>query len=236
MESVIFNINLISFLIPIVFTTIKPFPFQIKTTEDAKRRGWNSFAILVTRVCPYLTLYTQFWTLVAMYNMEPITMFIAQSMTWTVFLLYHGINIIDPVCLTYHPREFVKEVVSWKPPMSKNIVIWFGLHLQHTIFPFYLHYLTYKYDVNYYNSLYPVIANILVMGLYVIWHLFCWQVQGIAAYPFLNEFRDHSCEIGFYCFGFIIIVLINCILASMWRELIFYLIGFMNMYLIRRYA
>lgn len=224
-ESIVFTVTLVSFLIPIVFTTVNPFPFQIKATEDAKKRGWNTLVILVTRACPYLTLYTQFWILVAMYNLTPLTMFIGQSMTWCVFLLYHGFNLIDPTHLTYHPEEFVREVVSWKPPKNKNIVIWFGLHLQHTVFPFYLHYLTSKYEIDYTGNISYVMCSFLLMLFYVVWHLFCWYVQGIAAYPFLNYLRNKSQELLFYCLGFHFMVVVNYILTSMWSELLSYFMG-----------
>jgi hypothetical protein len=232
MESSIFIITIVSFLIPIVNTVINPYPFQKQATDNARQRGWNEYMIIITRSCPYLTLYTQFWIILAMYNMTPITMFIAQSLSWFVFCVYHGINYIDTKHLAYHPEEFVKEVVSWKPPKGPLVVVWFGLHWQHTIFPFYLHYLTYKHEIDYSNNIYAVLCSFGVMAFYLVWHLFCWKVQGIAAYPFLNSLRRMSNEILFYCVSFVVITVVNCVVASMWKELMFYLVGFFNMLVI----
>ncbi len=234
MESIIFNITLITFLIPIVNTVVNPFSFQKEASKNAKKRGFNSMIVTITRSCPYLTLYTQFWIIVAMYNLTPVSMFIGQSLSWCVFILYHGINFIDPMHLAYHPEEFVKEVVSWKPPINtqtsfKNIVVWFGLHLQHTIFPFYLHYLTYVYNIDYTKNIYAVFCTFNIMIFYTIWHMFCWYVQGIPAYPFLTKLRLMSHEITFYFVGFVLMTIINCILASMWSELFFYIIGVVSM-------
>ncbi len=225
MESQIFTATFISFLIPIVNTIVNPSPFQKEATDNAKQRGWNKYIILVTRACPYLTLYTQFWILVALYFLTPTTMFIGQSLSWFVFILYHGINYIDPMHLAYHPEELVKEVVSWTPPKNKNIVIWFGLHLQHTIFPFYLHYLTNKYNIDYCKNIYAILCSFAAISIYVVWHLFCWYVQGIPAYPFLTKLRLFTHELLFYCAGTVLMVVVNCILAFMWSELIFYFMG-----------
>jgi hypothetical protein len=229
MESLIFAVTFISFLIPIVNTVVNPFPFQKEAAIDAVDRGWSDTLILVTRSCPYLTLYTQFWIIVALYYMTPTTMFIAQTLSWFVFCVYHGINYIDKKHLAYHSEEFVKKVVSWKPPKWPLVIVWFGLHWQHTIFPFYLHYLTYKYDIDYTNSFYAVMCSFGVMAFYLVWHTFCWKVQGIAAYPFLNRLRQISHEISFYCAAFTLVVVVNCIVASMWRELIFYMVGILHM-------
>jgi len=233
MESAIFLITYVSFLIPIVNTIVNPFYFQKVATLHAKEQGWNILIILTTRAGLYLTVYTQFWILIALIYMTPVTMFIGQSLSWIVFYLYHGINFINPMNLTYHPREFVEQVVSWKPPLKTpfrstnlfNLIVWIGLHLQHTIFPFYLHYLTYKYNIDYSNNLYAVFYSFIVMGVYVIWHLFCWHVQGIPAYPFLTHLRQKNLEKLWYLVGFHFVIIVNTILASMWVELLFYCIG-----------
>lgn len=232
MESLILVITFVSFLIPIVNTVINPHPFQIEATIHAKAKGWNDRIILITRSCCYLTLYTQFWTMIAMYKLTPTTMFIAQSLSCFVFCLYHGINYLDTKHLSYHSQELVKEVVSLKPPKNEKAFIWFGLHWQHTIFPFYLTYLSYKHSINYQSNVAMMIYSFLVMGLYVVWHLFCWHVQGIAAYPFLNKLRTTSHELSFYYVSFILTIIINSMIASMWSELFFYIMGFLSMLVI----
>ncbi len=230
MESFVITVTIVSFFIPIIFTTINPFPFQKETAEDAKKRGWNSYIILITRACSFLTLYTQFWIIIAMLYLTPTTMFIGQSLSWIVFSLYHGMNYIDPMLLAYHPEEFVREVIRWTPPTKKRYtIIWAGLHLQHTVFPFYLHYLTFKHEIDYKNNLFAVVSSFNVVLFYVAWHLCCWHVQGIPSYPFLKKLRIDKYELLFYCGGFIYMVVINCILASMWRELLFYLLGLICM-------
>ena len=212
MESIIFNVTLISFLIPIILTTVRPHPFQIKATISAKRQGYSMPLILITRALPYLTIYTQFWILLALYKLEPITMSIAKTLSWSVFFLYHGINYVDPMYLAYHSKELVREVVRWTPPFSRYIVIWFGLHLQHTIFPFYLHYLAKIHSISSEKFLINTTNSMSIMILYLAWHLFCWDVQGIPAYPFLSMLRSTGYEISFYFIGFMFMLLINVII------------------------
>jgi len=214
-----------SLVIPIVFTTYNPFPFQVEAAKNAKIRGWNNFTILITRTCPYLTLYSQIWTILAIYSLNPTIMFVAQSMTIIVFCLYHGINLIDPTNLTYHPVEFVKEVISWKPPNNWNIIIWAGLHVQHTVFPFYLYYLTIKYEINYTNDIRIVLTSYLAMIVYIIWHTFCWIVQGIPAYPFMTKLKRAGHDVIFYIVGLNFMIIVNCIISRMWNELFFFFLG-----------
>lgn len=205
-----------------------PFSFQLQSSENAIRRGWNKGIVVLTRMFPYLTLYTQMWTIIAMYNLTPATMYIAQTMSWFVFFLYHGFNYMGPDHLAYHPEEFVNEVVRWKPPMNSKIFVWFGLHWQHTIFPFYLHYLTNKYNIEYRYDYTMILYNFASITVYIIWHSFCWYVHEVAAYPFLNILRETSNELAFYLFGFSVNIIINCIIAGLWKELFFYLVGMLN--------
>lgn len=226
-ETLVLIVTIAVFITPIVFTSINPFPFQKIAAQDAKRRGWGDTIIRVTRSCEFLTLYSQFWTIVAMYYLTPTTMFIAQSLSWSVFIVYHSMNYISPALLSYHPREFVQEVVRWTPPrQTKYFGIWLGLHLQHTVSPLYLHYLTQKHNIDYTNNLFAFVSAFNAVLFYIGWHLFCWHVQGIPAYPFLTEQRINMVEHNLYCVGLSCVVALNCVLAGMWRELGFYLLGF----------
>jgi len=228
-----FVITVVSFLIPIVNTIVNPHPFQKDSYIQAKTNGWDHYTILTTRATQYLTLYAQFWIIIGMYCMTSTTMFIAQTISWFVFCLYHGINNIDKKYLAYHSEELVNEVVSWKPPKDlQHKIIWFGLHWQHTFFPFYLHYFAYKNNISYNNNFYAVVCSYVVIGLYVVLHLFCWKVQGIAAYPFMNRLRAISHEMSFYCMGFMLFTLITCVTSSMWIEFTFYIMGILNMIMI----
>jgi hypothetical protein len=49
---------------------------------------------------------------------------------------------------------------------------------------------------------------------YVVWHLFCWNVQGIPAYPFLIRLREMKYEILFYILGFSVMTVKNSLLTS----------------------
>ena len=145
MELLIFTITLFTFVIPIINTIYNPHDFQLEALMDAKSREQSDLIITITRAFQFLTTYTQLFTLIALYTYSPNHMFIAQLLTIYVFIIYHGINYICPFYLTYHNEKIVKEVITWIPPYNENIVIWFGLHWQHTIAPFYLYYLIYLY-------------------------------------------------------------------------------------------
>ena len=43
------------------------------------------------------------------------------------------------------------------------------------------------------------------MIVYTLWHLYCWKIQGIPAYPFLKEFRNQSFEVPFYVAGALLV-------------------------------
>lgn len=205
-ETAVITVTAIQIIIPVIYSVTNPFTFQQIATINAAGRGWNKYAIIITRCIPYLTMYSQFLTIVALYNLTPNTMLVAQSMSWFVFLLYHGLNYMDPSNLAYHPKELVEQVVRWSPPSKKtfkNVVTWLGLHFQHTVFPFYLHHVTNKYKINYRKNEEALFYYSLSMVLYLGWFLVCWKVQGIAAYPIMNRLRDHDAEFTFYllCFG-----------------------------------
>jgi len=211
METIIFYVTLIAFVIPLVNTSLRPLTFQIKASSYAKENGWPVVVIVLTRALPFLTLYTQFWILIAMYYLNSSTMFIAQTLSISVFLLYHGINLLDPMYLAWHPKELVYEVVRLIPPWKNpfHLIIWVGLHLQHTIFPFYLFFLANKHDLNkLFRWVYLVLSSILLI-IYILWHLFCWHVQGIPAYPFLVKLRAMEYEVLFYILGIGIFLVIN---------------------------
>lgn len=193
-EDIILYITIISFIIPIIGTIVKPHEYQVNAGKDARDRGWSPTLIIFTRSFCFLTLYTQFLIILALIYKTPRLLFIAHSFSIYVFLLYHGMNAYDKMLLPYHPRERVEEVVRCLPPLNKNIVIWFGLHLQHSFYPVYLYYL--KGDVEYNAE--DFIYNIFLMVIYILWHLFCWKVQNIPAYPFLIRLRAAELELEFY--------------------------------------
>lgn len=205
-ETAIIIITTAQMMIPLIYAVVNPFPFQKLATADALNRDWNMSAIIITRCIPYLTMYSQCLTLVALYYKTPITMLVAQSTSWFVFVLYHGLNYMDPMNLAYHPKELVNQVIRWTPPSEKtfkNVVTWLGLHFQHTVFPFYLHYVTHKYKIVYRNNYDALGYNSLFIVTYMFWFLICWKVQGVAAYPIMNRLREHDAEFTFYlmCFG-----------------------------------
>jgi hypothetical protein len=212
-ESIIFKIKLLSFLGPIFFRTIRPEQFQIKSNENAEKRGWSKPIILLTAGIPYLTLYTQIWILIALWYLTPRTMYIAQSLSSSVFILYHSINFIGPMHLTYHSEDLIKKIVRWTPPFSMYIIPWFGLHVQHTFFPFYLYYISIKYKINY--DLKYTLDTFIIMGIYILWHLFCWHVHDMPAYPFFIKLRKNGYEIPFYITGFSAMALINLRLSTL---------------------
>jgi hypothetical protein len=201
----LFIVTSVSLLVPIVFTTLFPTPKQKEGALHAELSGWSQVSTLVTRALPYLTLYTQFLVWMFLYEMTNATLLlIAQTFTSSVFILYHGINLIDPLHLAWHPIELVREVVSWRPPFSRNIVIWVGLHSQHTFFPFYLKYHQYKEKIvfsDHVGVFKGLQLMLLLLFVWIIWHLHCWQVQGYPAYPFLSKLRKESLEATFYVSG-----------------------------------
>jgi hypothetical protein len=231
LEYLIFTITLVSFVVPIVFAITRPLPFQIDASNYAEKNGWNKYIILIVRSCPYLTTYSQFWFLVAIYDRGPTAIFVGLSFAWGILILYHSINFINPMHLSYHPEEIVLKVTGLKPPNDKLVVIWCGLHLQHTFPVMYLHYLAYSRDINYQHNYSAFFVSMLLVAFYIVWHLFCWRVQGIPAYPFLKHFRQENmlnprhAEIIFYYAGFLAVIVLNCVLGSMWGELLFYVIG-----------
>lgn len=214
-ETVVLWINLICFILPLIVTTIKPIPHQIESTKHARNNNWSLPVILVTRALPYLTLYTQFWNLLAWYHKAPILIDISLSLSIAVFLLYHGINLLNPMHLSYHPEELVRKVVSWRPPMSKEVGLWLGLQIQHSFSPFYNFYLIYTNEITNAHVGLPVrsLCCTLVLFIYVIWLLICWKINDIPPYPFLKELREKDLEKLFYvcslvafgCLNFIIL-------------------------------
>ncbi len=225
MELLIFTITLFTFVIPIINSIYNPHDFQLEALIDARSREQSDLIITITRTFQYLTLYTQFFTLIALYTYAPNHMFIAQFLTIYVFIVYHGINYICPFYLTYHNEKIVNEVISWIPPYNENIILWFGLHLQHTIGPFYIYYLSYKYDITYENNIVGFFYTFLALLFYILWNLFCWNVQGKATYPFLNDLREFSLETAFYSLMFVLFLFIGCIMTSMYSSFVFFCIG-----------
>ncbi len=76
-----------------------------------------------------------------------------------------------------------------------------------------------KYDI--YTKLSPHIHlySHTALLFYIIWHLFCWNVQGLPAYPFLIELRIIKYEILFYILGFFIMSIKNSCLLSINKPL-----------------
>jgi hypothetical protein len=202
MESVICIVTFVIVSIPVINTIFNPLPFQQNATIDARKRGWNESIIKTTRALPFLTLFAQVWFLLAIYTLDSDIMFVTQAISWVVFVLYHGMNFIDPVHLAYHPKEMIDKVIKLIPPIHPfYFIIWCGLHYQHTLPPFYLYYLACEHDVIYNNNKNGVYYTMFAMSIYCSWHMFCWKVQGIPAYPFLKELRKQSQEMVFYTFG-----------------------------------
>lgn len=228
MEEHFLNLIIVSLIIPIINAVVNPQPFQKDAHKCAKSRGHDKGVIILTRACQHLTLYSQFWTIIALYYKTPLTMFVAQTMSILVFFLYHGFNYFDSKHLAYHPKELVEQVINIFPPMNKYIVVWMGLHFQHSVFPFYIYYISRKYDLNNYEP-HMLFYSFTVMTAYILFFNYCWKVQGIAAYPFLNELNKHSSEFLFYCSGFIVFMIINCIVCGMYNELFFYVLGIINL-------
>lgn len=196
-------------LIPILISIFNPPSFQRDAMILSKQKGWKMPIILLTRSFQHFTVYSLLWTFVSLYTLEPDIIFIGMTISWSVFTAYHGINWINPIHLSYHPEELVKIVTYWKPPMSFHIIPWLGLQFQHTVFPFYLLFLSIKHEI--YTKLSPWIHThcFLALLVYIMWHLFCWTVQGMPAYPFLMRLRHNGYEIIFYGIGFIFIFLVN---------------------------
>lgn len=228
MEEYILNLLIITLIVPIINAMINPQPFQKSAHKCAKSRGHNKIVIIITRACQHLTLYSQFWTIIALYYKTPLTMFIAQTMSILVFFLYHGFNYFDKKYLAYHPIELVEQVVSLTPPMNRYIIVWMGLHFQHSIFPFYIYYISRNYDLVHYEP-YMLFYSFATMTAYILFSIYCWKVQGIAPYPFLNDLNKHSSEVLFYCLGFIVFMTINCVVCSMYNELFFYSLGIISL-------
>ena len=195
MSNLFYTLLLITTL-PIVNCIVNPQRFQIQAAIDAKSRGWSTLSIWVTRAFQYFTLYAQIWTLIAICTEVPTTIHLAHSLSWLVFVAYHGINLVDAEHLSYHPPELTRIVTGWKPPMSILIIPFIGLHLQHTIFPFYL------YSIHQPASWGDLFLAHKALFLYIRWHLVCWEVQGIPAYPFLSRLRRDGWETSFYVLGF----------------------------------
>ena len=136
MIDVWFWTTLVAFLIPIFSTAVRPFPFQVACAEDARKRGWSEPTIVATRTLCYLTSYSQFWILAAMLHPIDPLVHTAQCLSTMVFFLYHGFR--DATKLTYHPPEFVRAVSAFFRPSPRDphhVVVWFGLHLQHSRVP-----------------------------------------------------------------------------------------------------
>lgn len=236
-ESFILALSVVSILIHIVNNAINPFPYQIKSSYDAKQHGWNDYIIILTRTCSYLTIYSQCWIIIALWNLTPLTMYIAQSISWIVFFLYYGTNFVGikkPSYMIYHPEEFVKKIGwgpmlfkfnKWNPKELGHIMIWIGINIQYTIFPFYLRYLRVKYDINYDNTIQYVLSGFATVFIYVIWYMFCRYVQDDK----MQIFTTNDSYLIFYCISFILMVAVNCILASMWNGLFFYCLGIITM-------
>jgi hypothetical protein len=185
-----------------------PHSAQIKAELDARKREWSYFAIYTTRSLPYLTLYAQILTLFALFWSTPSTIHFGHSLSSVVFIAYHGINSINPSHLSYHPLEITRIVTAWKPPCSMLVVPWIGLHLQHSVFPFYLHWIQERVTL-----LDLACAHVLLL-IYIFWHLFCWHVQGIPAYPFLAHLRTTGWETVFYATGFVILACLQYLLVN----------------------
>ncbi len=198
----------------ILNSIINPPLFQREASMAAKQNGWPVPIIILTRSFQHFTVYSLLWTLASLYTLEPNIMFIGLSLSWLVFIAYHGINFIDPMHLAYHPEELVKLVVGCKPPLSVHIIPWTGLHFQHTIFPFYLFYKSIEHNTFGRLSPYIHIYCHAALLFYVVWHLFCWNVQGIPAYPFLIRLREMKYEVLFYILGFSIMTVKNSFLTS----------------------
>lgn len=215
--SLLFFLTAIGVVAPICFTTFIPTPIQQQATLDAKRRKWGFIQIYITRALGFLTLFTQFIVCLFLYDVTNIMLLvIAQTFSTSVFILYHGINSINPLHLAYHPEELVRAVVTWRPPLSKYFPIWIGLHYQHTFFPFYLKYYQHSNNINFDHHVDIIDALFLCCMLllfYITWHFHCWKVQGYPAYPFLKHLREEGIESIFYSVGF---AMFCCIFILIW--------------------
>jgi hypothetical protein len=205
MESLMFNFLSIVLIIPMINSIVRPQPFQL----NADKNKWSMPIIILTRSFQHFTLYSQLYVLYALWALEPTSMFIGKTLSWTVFFAYYGINHVNPMYLAYHPEELVKQVTAYKPPCSRLLIGWIGLHIQHMLFPFYLQYISVKYGINTEMSLSVFINNYIVILIYILWHLICWHVQEIPAYPFLINLRTYEYEILFYNFGILVITLVS---------------------------
>lgn len=195
MNSVVYHITWIALLVPLVFPCFFPLPLQRKAAIDAYRRGWSWPVVLVTRTTPYLTLHTQAWIFAALHTRDPELVFTAHTLSLGVFVLYHGFNLINPMLLAHHPEPLVRKVTAVQPPLSDPflLLIWLGLHLQHSFFPFYFFFQDFPSK----QSLMPV----FVLGGYIVWQRVCWAVQDVPAYPVLEQFRQQGYEYVFYQAG-----------------------------------
>ena len=174
----------------------RPQPFQQNAHACAKKRGHSRPLILISRSLCHLTQFGQWWIIAALFTKNNDVFFVAQAISWIIFCLYHGMNLWNPQLLAYHEKNLVDQVVRWSPPSHPfHVLIWFGLHYQHTLPPLYMHYFAYTNVITYSENTRGALYTVVAMIVYTLWHLYCWKIQGIPAYPFLKEFRNQSFEV-----------------------------------------
>lgn len=167
---------LLSYLVSVGLAWLRPKPYQIKCSEDAIRRGWSRPIVSLTRATQHFTLFSLLLVVCALASGHRETAVVATSLELLVFFLYHGIASYDPTLLGYDNPDLIRECMGWRPPFSRYIVVWLGLHIQHTLAPFILWgYAEHRPE-----------DESLVFGalfFYIMWNHFCWSVQGRPAYP-----------------------------------------------------
>lgn len=210
---VLLEITAVALIIPIVNTVIRPTPPQIACAESAISRGWGKVPILVTRALPYLTLYTQAIILVSLYfPAHPLPLLVAQTFSWSVFFLYHGMNMVNPMLLANHSEELVRKVIRLFPPLHPLFAaVWTGLHFQHSLFPFYLKYHQWSEGIVFGNHLVledGLVVSVMFALAYLCWHEACYHVQGQPAYPFIAILRERGLEMAFDLVGFLLFFIV----------------------------
>jgi len=206
----LFWVILAALLVAVLNSLVNPHPFQTAATTYARHHGWSMPMILLTRASCYLTLWTQALVLLALQRESTETWFVAETATWVVFSLYHVINYLDVSLLSHHDLALTQAVVRWLPPTTglRHLVIWAGLHLQHTVLPFYM--ATHRPGA-YQPRL--LVSGYITMCAYILWHTFCWGVQGVPAYPLLHILRARDLEFHFYATCCVLVMIIESALV-----------------------
>jgi hypothetical protein len=180
--------SLVTLLIAMLLGAFFPRTAFLRAEKDALRRGWPISIIRLTRATQFFTLFGQTLVTIALFTNHTSLTVVAFVLDLVVAILYHGICRIDPSLLSYDDPHLARKVTALLPPMDEHFIVWLGLHGQHTVVPL----LLWMSGVPFQHY---VSDTWICMGLFILYsihNLFCWKVNGIAAYPIQQVMWDHG--------------------------------------------